>query len=80
MRELSGLLEMNMLRKGYGYEERERWEQGTVQRGQEREDGGSERERVKYTFTHGFMREMVSVAHARLAEEGVGGEAVRSAL
>ena len=66
VRELSGLLEMNMLRKGYGYEERERWEQqgtaGTAQRGQqEREDGGGtgERERVKYTFTHGFMREMV---------------------
>ena len=60
VRELSGLLEMNMLRKGYGYEERERWEQqGTTQRGQEREDGAGERERVKYTFTHGFMREMV---------------------
>ena len=60
VRELSGLLEMNMLRKGYGYEERERWEQqGTIQRNQERDDGGSERERVKYTFTHGFMREMV---------------------
>ena len=62
VRELSGLLEMNMLRKGYGYEERERWEQqgtSTAQRGQEREDGAGERERVKYTFTHGFMREMV---------------------
>ena len=60
VRELSGLLEMNMLRKGYGYEERERWEQqGTAPRGPEREDGTGERERVKYTFTHGFMREMV---------------------
>ena len=65
MRELAGLLEMNVLRRGYGYEERERWEAEVGQAGAGGGGSGAEaaaeaqHERVKYTFTHGFMREVV---------------------